>query len=147
MRSGLDRHRLFDERVTTDAKPPRRTHTPLAYFVYVVKNDIDNSVYFGRTGNWQSRWLSHLSCAADHRSNHPLYVAMRKLGVDHFTLSVLHVTMDIQESKDLEAKYINAARDRGMNVYNCGECANFGVVRHMVAIAKKRLAKEWGLIP
>lgn len=62
-------------------------------YIYLITSVHDNRKYVGQTKNVTQRWSAHLKCVKTDR-NHPLYNAMRKYGVENFTISVLEECID-----------------------------------------------------
>lgn len=60
-------------------------------FVYKITNDINNKVYIGITTNTlQNRWKQHLITRWQNKTEkRPLYAAMNKYGVEHFSISLV----------------------------------------------------------
>lgn len=58
-------------------------------FIYLIENDINDKVYVGKTNyNLKKRFREHIS-DAPRFFNRPLYAAMRKYGVEHFSIKEL----------------------------------------------------------
>lgn len=60
-------------------------------YIYVITNDINNKQYVGKTNNSLSqRFKSHISDSKNRKYEHrPLYSAMNKYGVEHFSIKQL----------------------------------------------------------
>lgn len=57
-------------------------------FIYVIKNDINNKLYVGQTVTTiLNRWYHHLDAYT--REDWHLYRAMRKYGIEHFSIELL----------------------------------------------------------
>lgn len=67
-------------------------------YIYIIKNDINDKVYVGKTTlTLQERFKEH--CRAVNRkqcAKRPLYLAMKKHGCNHFSISLLEETDDIE---------------------------------------------------
>lgn len=63
-------------------------------YVYQITNDINNKIYIGATKrSLKRRFIEHCKDAFYSRNNNrPLYVAMRKYGVDHFKIELIEET-------------------------------------------------------
>jgi len=74
------------------------------YYIYEIKNTIDNKIYIGSTKNPQKRWSYHIHCDKDVW----LYQHMKKHGIINFTLNVIDEieTDDYTAVLTLEQKYI-----------------------------------------
>lgn len=99
------------------------------YFVYVIKNSINDKVYVGQTRNHIQRKTTHWHCARKNNMK-PLYVAMRELGSENFTFAVLEECESREIAVDLERRWIqhfdsfnvgyNLTRSGGFHVGNKG---------------------------
>lgn len=60
-------------------------------YIYKITNKINNRSYIGQTNNSiQERWKEHChDCWKERNNNRPLYMAMRKYGVEHFVIEVI----------------------------------------------------------
>ena len=62
-------------------------------FIYVIKNDINDKLYVGKTiTTINDRWLHHLD--AYHKYDWHLYRAMRKYGIEHFWIEEIEQCSD-----------------------------------------------------
>lgn len=66
--------------------------------VYKILNIVNNKVYIGQSVNIRKRWNNHKSIRQS--SNLPLYVDMRRYGIDNFEISIIEVC----KRADLDAK-------------------------------------------
>lgn len=58
-------------------------------YVYKIINDINEKLYIGVTDRTvHSRWVQH-AAAARRGQQHPLYDAMREIGIEHFSIEPL----------------------------------------------------------
>lgn len=75
-------------------------------FVYKITNTVTDRVYVGLTTcSLQKRWREH-KCAANLGSNKPLYRAMRKHGVENFSIHLLYTATSIEDMRAAEIRYI-----------------------------------------
>lgn len=92
------------------------------YCIYKIVNIINNNIYIGRTNNFNRRVIEHKNQykRTDRTNNSPIYVAMRKYGIDNFIYEIIEETDDLEKSYELEKFYIKKYRnDLGYeNVYN-----------------------------
>ena len=77
-------------------------------YIYIIKNDINDKVYIGKTNfSIEKRWKEHLEDATKKRINHrPLYYAINKYGKEHFYISQIE-QCTVEESADREKYWIN----------------------------------------
>ena len=58
-------------------------------YIYKITNDINNKIYIGKTSTTvEQRWSEHkadFNCQS--KQHRPLYSAMRKYGLEHFSIS------------------------------------------------------------
>jgi group I intron endonuclease len=75
-------------------------------FVYKITNTKNDRVYVGLTAcSLKKRWAEHL-CAAKSGSENPLYRAMRKYGVEKFSIHLLHSAKTVEEMRQKEIEFI-----------------------------------------
>ena len=56
--------------------------------IYLITNSVNKKVYVGQTRrSMEGRWKQHLNAAKKVDNKCPLYEAMRKLGIENFTIS------------------------------------------------------------
>ena len=93
------------------------------YCVYKIINDVNDKVYVGRTTrNIHSRWLEHIKSANSGDMRH-IYCAMRKYGVEHFSIQLIETCDTLDEMIRKEAywcKQLNAYFN-GYNMTEAGE--------------------------
>lgn len=71
--------------------------------VYKITNTINDKVYIGQTVNsLKKRWMGHRVDCKRNKNNHPMYNAMRKHGVENFTIEEIsgansHTELNYQE--------------------------------------------------
>lgn len=94
--------------------------------IYCITNLINNKMYIGQTSRiWQERWKDHIESARDLNNQRPLYRAMRKYGIENFSLSIIEHCPD-NELNDREQYWIDKKQtwiakypDKGYNL-TCG---------------------------
>ena len=71
-------------------------------YIYIIKNDINDKVYIGKTRkSIQSRFSEHLYNARNNRNNgSSIYKAMRKYGAQHFHVEMIEET-DFPEEREI----------------------------------------------
>ena len=60
--------------------------------IYQIKNEVTGKIYIGQSNDINRRWSEHKSRAFDPNNNcyhKPLYLSMRKYGLEAFTLTIL----------------------------------------------------------
>lgn len=63
--------------------------------IYCITNLINDKKYIGQTHRvWEERWADHLDSAKDLNNHRPLYHAMRKYGIENFSISVIELCPD-----------------------------------------------------
>jgi hypothetical protein len=84
----------------------------LAY-IYKVVNDINDKVYIGKTEfDIQKRWKEHCAdCYRDRCEKRPLYNAMRKYGIDHFSILLIEETNDPSAREEYWIAYYDSYRN------------------------------------
>lgn len=99
-------------------------------YIYIIKNDINNKVYIGKTllPTIEERFKEHLKESIRERSkNRPLYNAMNKYGIEHFYIELLE-ECDINILSQQEQYWINfySSYSKGYNATLGGE----GTIRY-----------------
>ncbi len=79
--------------------------------IYKITNTINEKVYIGlTTTSLKTRWQSHKGSV---KSNpRPLYRAMRKYGIENFTIEVIDETDSMEKLAELERSYIKKYNSR-----------------------------------
>lgn len=83
------------------------------YTIYKIINRNNNKIYIGRTKNFNRRMAEHRRQynRPDRTNNSPLYIAIRKEGLENFYSEIIITTDDINESYNLEKYYIKYYRE------------------------------------
>lgn len=89
-------------------------------FIYKITNDINDKVYVGQTsGTLEERFKQHKKkINSDDRKTFPLYNAMRKYGIEHFSIEEIEQTDNLQEREQYWIKFFDS--------YNNGYNATLG---------------------
>ena len=68
-------------------------------YIYQITNDINGKIYIGKTEfSIEKRFKEHCQDAFRERNEHrPLYAAMRKYGIEHFSISLIEKTDNPEE--------------------------------------------------
>ena len=68
-------------------------------YIYQIVNDVNGKIYVGKTEKTiQQRYAEHCKDAfKDSESHRPLYAAMRKYGLEHFSISLIEETENPEE--------------------------------------------------
>ena len=74
--------------------------------VYKITNTVTGDFYVGSSKNVKLRWMQHkrLSVWNKHKNN-PMYLDMKKFGVDKFELEILE-EVEIEQLKEVEQQFI-----------------------------------------
>ena len=91
--------------------------------VYKITNAITGDFYIGSSKNIKRRWREHKYTSRWNRcSNNPMYIDMRKYGVDKFEFEILE-EVEIEKLKETEQQFIetlkptyNRCNAKGLNV-------------------------------
>lgn len=91
--------------------------------IYKITNKINQKIYIGKTSREpELRWKEHLQYATHQpeRYNTPLYLAMRKYGINNFHFEIVEDNiLDEQELNLKEQKYIQLYKSMShQNGYN-----------------------------
>jgi group I intron endonuclease len=95
-------------------------------FVYKITNTVNDRVYIGlTTGSIAKRWREHC-CSANIDVDKPLYRAMRKHGIDKFSIHVIYTTDSVDDLRAAEIRFIDEfkahTKDNGYNLTDHGFC-------------------------
>ena len=75
--------------------------------IYKITNNINNKVYIGlTTHSLENRWSKHLSEMRNINNNKHLYRAMRKYGIENFSIEKIDSSDDFKILGQLEREYI-----------------------------------------
>ena len=88
-------------------------------FIYVITNDINGKQYVGKTNSSiEERFKKHISDSKkQHCEKRPLYTAMNKYGVEHFSIEVLE-ECNVEDSSEKEMYWIQQLETYGDTGYN-----------------------------
>lgn len=89
-------------------------------YIYCITNSINNKQYIGKTlGTVEQRFKEHCrDCKKDKLCNRPLYAAMRKYGIECFTIETLEEIADPNELALREQFWITDRKTYGNTGYN-----------------------------
>ena len=131
--------------------------------VYKISNNINNKVYIGiTTHSLEYRWSRHLTEGRNKNNTKHLYRAMRKYGLDNFSIEQIDSTDDFEELGKLERYYIKKYNsqnpDKGYNLTAGGESNRWDAnpaaklsyddvvqIREIYAMCELRLEECWQL--
>lgn len=109
-------------------------------FIYVITNDINGKQYIGKTNfSIERRFQEHIYDSMRKRcNNRPLYAAMNKYGIEHFSISILE-ECSAEESADREIYWIDKLCTYGHTGYNATKGGDSKKYYDYEKIAKKYL--------
>lgn len=131
--------------------------------VYKITNNINGKVYIGiTTCSLEYRWSRHLTEGRNENNTKHLYKAMRKYGLDNFSIKQIDSTDDFEELGRLERYYIkkynSQSPEKGYNLTAGGESnqwdANLAAklshedvvqIREIYAMCELKLEECWKL--
>lgn len=109
--------------------------------IYQIKNEVTGKIYIGQSNDINRRWNEHKTRAFDPNNNcyhKPLYLSMRKYGLDVFTLTILEECTQ-EQLNEREAYYMKLYNSLVPYGYNVSE-------QPMQSIQKITYCKECGTI-
>ena len=75
--------------------------------VYKITNNINGKVYIGiTTCSLEYRWSKHVTESRNENNTKHLYKAMRKYGLDNFSIEQIDSSDDFKKLGELERQYI-----------------------------------------
>lgn len=92
--------------------------------IYMIQNNINNKCYIGQSINLHTRLLHHINNSINNRYNAPIYRAIKKYGIENFSVYILKtfdnpVTNETKKQLDIyEKKFINEYNSYGCTGYN-----------------------------
>lgn len=92
----------------------------MSYLVYKIPNRVNDKLYIGSTANGiPYRWKEHQTAVFDSRQTHrPLYVAMKKYGIDQFWIEQVEECLDESTMHAREMEWIKDLGSICPNGYN-----------------------------
>jgi group I intron endonuclease len=113
------------------------------FVIYTIKCNSNDKLYIGITNNLQKRWNKHVY-DAKHNSPCVIHCAMRKYGLDNFSITEIKRCSSIKELCELEQFYIKELKTHvsqgGYNVSFGGESAMMG--RKHSTETRKRMSES-----
>ena len=99
-------------------------------FIYCITNSINNKKYIGKTVKTiEERFKQHCSEYTKERCNkRPLYTAMKKYGIQNFSISCLESVTNVNELSDREIYWIKKLNTYGHNGYNATKGGDGSIV-------------------
>lgn len=91
------------------------------YYLYVIRNTISGTCYYGITNNIQQRWACHKHRAFRSKrgeSKCPLYCAMRSYGEAAFVVECVQEFSSRQEAQEEEVNVIAKCKNENVKTYN-----------------------------
>lgn len=58
-------------------------------YIYLIQNKINNKIYVGQSKVPNNRWIRHKYDAVVRKKPHPLYLSIRKYGIEHFSFQII----------------------------------------------------------
>ena len=84
--------------------------------IYKITNTITGDFYIGSSKDVKKRWANHKSPSRwKIYSNNPMYLDMRKYGIENFVFEILEV-VEPEELKDAEQKFIETLKPTYNNI-------------------------------
>lgn len=118
--------------------------------VYKITNNINGKVYIGiTTCSLEYRWSRHLTEGRNENNTKHLYKAMRKYGLDNFSIKQIDSTDDFEELGRLERYYIkkynSQSPEKGYNLTTGGESNQWDANPAAYAMCELKLEECWKL--
>lgn len=90
----------------------------MKYYIYKIVNTVDaNEIYIGSTRSIKTRWSVHKTNVKS-GCEHALYVRMREIGIDKFSIVELEAIEDAENRRAVEEKYIREYASKGFKMLN-----------------------------
>lgn len=93
------------------------------FCIYKITNKLNNKCYIGKTNNFKRRWINHVDfCKSQNPKKNnrcpKLYRAMRKYGIENFSIELIENQISDQEINNREIFWIESLKTIE-NGYNC----------------------------
>lgn len=88
----------------------------MKYYIYEIRNKVNNKRYIGKTNNFKNRMMAHKR-DSEQFSNLAIHKAIRKYGWENFDKTIIEET-DFELSSSREIYYINLFNSFGGDGYN-----------------------------
>lgn len=92
--------------------------TQKRFFVYLITNIQDGTLYVGKTVRIETRWAEHQRHARLSSDCRPLYAALRSQGPESFEFRILESHSTEEEAYVAEEFFISHFRSAGAQLYN-----------------------------
>ena len=74
-------------------------------FIYKISNNVNDKVYIGQTQRTlEERWNEHLKNVKYNKIQTKLYLAIREIGIEHFSFEAIE-SCDTEEELNQQEKY------------------------------------------
>ena len=104
-------------------------------YVYLIENKISGKKYVGKTiTSIKQRWKEHIKSYKKY--NYPLYKAMRKYGIENFTISEIEYVENCEEREKYWIEYYNSYKE-GYNATLGGEGSNLYSYSKIIELYKE----------
>ena len=118
--------------------------------VYKITNTITGDFYIGSSKNVKSRWTCHKAPSTwKEHSNNPMYIDMRKFGVNSFVFEVIE-EVESEQLKEKEQQFIemlkpsyNRCNAKGLNIERRKESQKKASKKHEKTDKRKKYKKEY----
>lgn len=88
------------------------------YYLYSIKNAVNGKVYAGITNNPRHRWHTHAYGVRSNKNKSALYSAMRKHGIENFTMDIVSEFYTREEACEAEVFAISFMHEENIPNYN-----------------------------
>lgn len=107
-------------------------------YIYKITNDINDKLYIGKTQlSVKQRFKEHCKDAFSRTKEHrPLYAAMRKYGIEHFSIEQIEETQFPNEREQYWIAYYNSYGKNGYNATLGGDGKAY--IDHSLVVQKYR---------
>ena len=94
--------------------------------IYKITNTVTNNFYIGSSKNVKQRLASH-KCQStwNKQTNNPMYLDMKKYGVDKFVFEILEV-VEVEKLKEIEQQFIETLKP----TYNQMNAKGWDIIRY-----------------
>lgn len=113
--------------------------------IYIIENKINNKIYVGQSNNPTYRWKQHLQRTRNNedKGKSAIHDAMRKLGIENFTFTILGWFEDYNEKEKEYIKFYNSLVPYGYNLTEGGdEPPHFFGEEHPNSVYSQKIVDE-----
>ena len=112
------------------------------YTVYVIRNNVNDHLYVGKTKSLKHRWKGHKRDAQKGDQRH-LYRSMRLYGLEAFSCENIASCVFESDAYTVEREVIAQFKQQGMSLYNCNDGGSGNHTGNKNKLISDKLKEVW----